>query len=156
MTKQDGVKTVATNRRARHEFIILETYEAGIALKGTEVKSLRQGKANLNDAFGRIDKGECYVYEMHISPYEFGNRFNADPKRPRKLLLHKREIRKLQGEIKEKGLTLVPLKIYFVRGKAKMELALAKGKKLYDKRQDMAKKDAQRHIEQSLKNYGRR
>ena len=119
-------------------------------------KSLRQGKANLNDAFGRIDKGECYVYEMHISPYEFGNRFNADPKRPRKLLLHKREIRKLQGEIKEKGLTLVPLKIYFVRGKAKMELALAKGKKLYDKRQDMAKKDAQRHIEQSLKNYGRR
>ncbi|MDO4541414.1 MAG: SsrA-binding protein SmpB [Bacillota bacterium] len=156
MGKQQGVKVVATNRKAHHDFTILETMEAGIALKGTEVKSLRQGKANLNDAFGRIDNGECYVYELHISPYEFGNRFNPDPKRPRKLLLHKKEIRKLHSEIKEKGLTLVPLKIYFVRGIAKMELGLAKGKKLYDKRQDMAKKDARRHIEQSIKEFQKR
>ncbi len=156
MVKQEGIKIVATNRKARHEFTILDTYEAGIALKGTEVKSLRQSKANLNDAFGRIDNGECFVYEMHISPYEFGNRFNQDPKRPRKLLLHKREIRKLQSELKEKGLTLVPLKVYFTRGKAKMELGLAKGKKLYDKRQDMAKKDAQRHIEHTMKEWQKR
>lgn len=156
MAKQEGRKIVANNRRAHHEFTILETYEAGIALKGTEVKSLRQSKANINDAFGRIDRGECYLYEMHISPYEFGNRFNPDPKRPRKLLLHKKEIRKLQSEIQEKGLTLVPLKVYFTRGIAKVELGLAKGKKLYDKRQDMAKKDARRHIEQSLKEFQRR
>lgn len=152
MGKQNtGVKAVATNRQAHHEYFILETYEAGIALTGTEVKSLRQGKANINDAFARIDNGECILYEMHISPYEYGNRFNPDPKRPRKLLLHKREILKLHSEIKEKGLTLIPLKIYFTRGIAKVELGLAKGKKLYDKRDDMAKKEADRKIDRAMK-----
>lgn len=152
MGKQNtGVKAVATNRRAHHEYFILETYEAGIALTGTEVKSLRQGKANLNDAFARIDNGECILYEMHISPYAFGNRFNPDPKRPRKLLLHKREILKLYSEIKEKGLTLIPLKIYFIRGIAKVELGLAKGKKLYDKRADLAEKEAGRKIDRAMK-----
>ncbi len=152
MGKQNsGVKAVATNRRAHHEYFILETYEAGLALTGTEVKSLRQGKANLNDAFARIDHGECILYEMHISPYAFGNRFNPDPKRPRKLLLHKREILKLHSEIKEKGLTLIPLKIYFTRGIAKVELGLAKGKKLYDKRDDLAKKEAGRKIDRAMK-----
>lgn len=154
MGKQNtGVKAVATNRRAHHEYFILETYEAGLALTGTEVKSLRQGKANLNDAFARVDNGECILYEMHISPYEFGNRFNPDPKRPRKLLLHKREILKLHSEIKEKGLTLIPLKIYFVRGIAKVELGLAKGKKLYDKRDDLAKKEADRKIDRAMKEF---
>ena len=152
MGKQNtGVKAAATNRQAHHEYFILETYEAGIALTGTEVKSLRQGKANINDAFARIDNGECILYEMHISPYEYGNRFNPDPKRPRKLLLHKREILKLHSEIKEKGLTLIPLKIYFTRGIAKVELGLAKGKKLYDKRDDMAKKEADRKIDRAMK-----
>lgn len=152
MGKQNtGVKAAATNRQAHHEYFILETYEAGIALTGTEVKSLRQGKANINDAFARIDNGECILYEMHISPYEYGNRFNPDPKRPRKLLLHKREILKLYSEIKEKGLTLIPLKIYFTRGIAKVELGLAKGKKLYDKRDDMAKKEADRKIDRAMK-----
>lgn len=152
MGKQNtGVKAAATNRQAHHEYFILETYEVGIALTGTEVKSLRQGKANINDAFARIDNGECILYEMHISPYEFGNRFNPDPKRPRKLLLHKREILKLYSEIKEKGLTLIPLKIYFTRGIAKVELGLAKGKKLYDKRDDMAKKEADRKIDRAMK-----
>lgn len=155
MAQQEGIKIAATNRRARHEYHILETMEAGIALTGTEVKSLRQGKANLNDAFARIDHEECIIYEMHISPYDFGNRFNPDPKRPRKLLLHKKEIRKLKSEIKEQGLTLIPLKIYFTRGLAKLELGLAKGKKLYDKRQDMAKKEAQRSIDRAMKNYHR-
>lgn len=154
MGKQNtGVKAAATNRRAHHEYFILETLEAGIALTGTEVKSLRQGKANINDAFARIDNGECILYEMHISPYEFGNRFNPDPKRPRKLLLHKREILKLHSEIKEKGLTLIPLKIYFTRGMAKVELGLAKGKKLYDKRDDMAKKEADRKIDRAMKEF---
>lgn len=148
-----GVKAAATNRRAYHEFFILETYEAGIALTGTEVKSLRQGKANINDAFARIDNGECVLYEMHISPYEFGNRFNPDPKRPRKLLLHKREILKLHSEIKEKGLTLIPLKVYFTRGIAKVEIGLAKGKKLYDKRDDLAKKEADRKIDRAMKEF---
>jgi SsrA-binding protein len=152
MGKQNnGVKAAATNRRAHHEYFILETYEAGIALTGTEVKSLRQGKANINDAFARIYNGECILYEMHISPYEFGNRFNPDPKRPRKLLLHKREILKLHSEMKEKGLTLIPLKIYFTRGMAKVEIGLAKGKKLYDKRDDMAKKEADRKIDRAMK-----
>lgn len=148
-----GTKVAATNRKAHHEYFILETMEAGIALTGTEVKSLRQGKANLNDAFARVDQGECILYDMHISPYDFGNRFNPDPKRPRKLLLHKREIMKLHSEIKEKGLTLIPLKVYFTRGMAKVELGLAKGKKLYDKRDDMAKKEAKRRIDRAMKEY---
>lgn len=151
--EKTGTKVAATNRKAHHEYFILETMEAGIALTGTEVKSLRQGKANLNDAFARVDQGECILYDMHISPYDFGNRFNPDPKRPRKLLLHKREIMKLHSEIKEKGLTLIPLKIYFTRGMAKVELGLAKGKKLYDKRDDMAKKEAKRRIDRAMKEY---
>ena len=155
MAQQPGIKVAATNRRAHHEYHILETYEAGIALTGTEVKSLRQGKANINDAFARVDHGECFIYEMHISPYDFGNRFNPDPKRARKLLLHKKEIRKLESQIKEEGLTLIPLNIYFTRGSAKLQIGLAKGKKLYDKRQDMAKKEAKRHIERSIKEYNR-
>ena len=151
----DKPRAVATNRRARHEYEILETIEAGIALTGTEVKSLRRGKANINDAFARVDNGECVLYDMHISPYEFGNRFNPDPLRDRKLLLHKKEIRKFHAAIKEKGLTLVPLKVYFNGGRAKVELALAKGKKLYDKRDAMAKKDAQRKIEKAVKDFYR-
>lgn len=151
--EKTGTKVAATNRKAHHEYFILETMEAGIALTGTEVKSLRQGKANLNDAFARVDQGECILYDMHISPYDFGNRFNPDPKRPRKLLLHKKEIMKLHSEIKEKGLTLIPLKVYFTRGMAKVELGLAKGKKLYDKRDDMAKKEAKRRIDRAMKEY---
>lgn len=151
--EKTGTKVAATNRKAHHEYFILETMEAGIALTGTEVKSLRQGKANLNDAFARVDQGECILYDMHISPYDFGNRFNPDPKRPRKILLHKREIMKLHSEIKEKGLTLIPLKVYFTRGMAKVELGLAKGKKLYDKRDDMAKKEAKRRIDRAMKEY---
>ena len=151
--EKTGTKVAATNRKAHHEYFILETMETGIALTGTEVKSLRQGKANLNDAFARVDQGECILYDMHISPYDFGNRFNPDPKRPRKLLLHKREIMKLHSEIKEKGLTLIPLKVYFTRGMAKVELGLAKGKKLYDKRDDMAKKEAKRRIDRAMKEY---
>ena len=151
--EKTGTKVAATNRKAHHEYFILETMEAGIALTGTEVKSLRQGTAHLNDAFARVDQGDCILYDMHISPYDFGNRFNPDPKRPRKLLLHKREIMKLHSEIKEKGLTLIPLKVYFTRGMAKVELGLAKGKKLYDKRDDMAKKEAKRRIDRAMKEY---
>lgn len=153
--EKTGTKTAATNRRAHHEYFILETIEAGIALTGTEVKSLRQGKANINDAFARVDNGECIIYDMHISPYDFGNRFNPDPRRPRKLLLHKKEILKLHSEIREKGLTLVPLKLYFVRGMVKVELGLAKGKKLYDKRDDIAKKEADRKIDRAMKEFYR-
>ncbi|MBR5328800.1 MAG: SsrA-binding protein SmpB [Firmicutes bacterium] len=153
--EKTGIKVAATNRRAHHEYFILETIEAGIALTGTEVKSLRQGKANVNDAFARVDNGECILYDMHISPYDFGNRFNPDPRRPRKLLLHKKEIMKLHSEIREKGLTLVPLKLYFVRGMVKVELGLAKGKKLYDKRDDIAKKEANRKIDRAIKEFYR-
>lgn len=151
--EKNGQKVAATNRRAHHEYFILETIEAGIALTGTEVKSLRQSKANINDAYARIDRGECILYDMHISPYDFGNRFNPDPRRPRKLLLHKREIMKLHSEMKEKGLTLIPLKVYFTRGMAKLELGLAKGKKLYDKRDDLAKKEADRKIDRAMKEF---
>lgn len=151
MEKKKKKSIVIENRRARHEYHILETWEAGIALQGTEVKSLRAGKANLQDAFGRVENGEVFIYNMHISPYDFGNRFNHEAKRPRKLLLHKAEIRKMFAQVKEQGLTLVPLKIYFVHGRAKMELALVKGKKLYDKRDDMAAKDAKREVERAFK-----
>ena len=151
--EKNGTKTAATNRRAHHEYFILETMEAGIALTGTEVKSLRQAKANINDAYARVDNGECILYDMHIRPYDFGNRFNPDPRRPRKLLLHKKEILKLHGEMKEKGLTLIPLKVYFTRGMAKVELGLAKGKKLYDKRDDIAKKEANRKIDRAIKEF---
>ena len=143
-------KTVANNRRARYDYFIEEVYEAGIVLTGTEIKSLRQGRASLNESFAKIEKGEVILYGMNISPYEFGNIFNVDPLRPRKLLLHKREINKLIGYTTLQGLTLIPLKLYIDdRGRAKMELAVAKGKKLYDKRHDIAKRDADRRIHQA-------
>ena len=144
------IKVIAENRRARHDYFIEDTYEAGISLQGTEVKSLRLGKVNLRDSFARVENGEVFLYGMHISPYEQGNRFNHDPTRPRKLLLHKREIRRLIGKTREEGYTLVPTRLYFLRGRCKVELALAKGKKLYDKRETSAKRDAQRRAQQAL------
>ncbi len=146
--KKDGIKTVATNRKARHEYFIEETYEAGIALTGTEVKSIRQGKVNVKDSYASIEKGEVFLNNMHISPYEQGNIFNVDPLRKRKLLLHKREIRKLMVATTQKGYTLVPLSVYIKDGLVKIELAVAKGKKLYDKREDIAKRDAERRMKQ--------
>lgn len=149
--RNNDEKNIVVNRQARHEYFIIETYEAGIALAGTEVKSLRQGKGNLNDAFARVEHSEMLLYNMHISPYDFGNRFNLDPLRPRKLLLHKEEIRRLYGKAREKGLTLVPLRFYLKRGKVKVELALVKGKKLYDKREDLAARDAKREMEREFR-----
>lgn len=145
-------KDLITNRKARHDFHIEEAYEAGIALTGTEVKSLRAGKGNLKDSYARIENGELLLYNMHISQYEQGNRFNHDPTRTRKLLMHKREIMRLFGYVKEKGYSLVPLRVYVnERGKVKVEIALAKGKKLYDKRQDIARRDAERDMEKAFK-----
>lgn len=147
----EHVKVIAENRKARHDFFIEETYEAGIALKGTEVKSLRAGKANLKDSYAQVDNGEMFLYNMHISSYEQGNRYNVDPVRPRKLLLHKMEINRLFGKVKQQGLTLVPLKVYLKRGRVKVELALAKGKKTYDKRDAIAAKDAQRDMQRAFR-----
>ncbi|MHB8170213.1 MAG: SsrA-binding protein SmpB [Thermincolia bacterium] len=144
-------KVIAENRKARHDYHIEEVYEAGIELKGTEVKALRLGKANLKDSFALVKNGEVYLHNVHISPYEQGNRFNHEPTRARRLLLHKHEINKLFGATKREGLTLVPLKLYFKRGKVKLALALAKGKKHYDKRDDMAARDAKREIERAFK-----
>ena len=144
-------KLVANNKKAYHDYFIEEKYEAGIALAGTEVKSLRMGKCSIKEAFIRIENGEVWVYGMHVSPYEKGNIFNKDPLRPRKLLLHKKEIWKLLGKMKEKGYTLVPRQVYFKEGKAKVEIGLAKGKKLYDKREDIAKKDQRREAEKEFK-----
>lgn len=152
--KESGERVAAENRKARHDYYILETYEAGIALRGTEVKSIRAGKVNLKDSFARIEGGEVFVYQMHISPYDYGNRENHDPLRTRKLLLHKEEIARLAGKTQEKGLTLIPLRVYFKRGLAKVELALAKGKKLYDKRHAEAERQARREVERALKNEG--
>ena len=151
MAKKSGMKLIANNKKAYHDYFILETYEAGIALHGTEVKSLRMGKCSIKEAFIRVENEEVYVYGMHISPYEKGNIFNKDPLRDRKLLLHKSEIRKLLGKTKEKGMTLVPLKVYFKDSLVKVEIGLAKGKKLYDKRQDIAKKDQQREAQRDFK-----
>lgn len=148
---QEHIKVVAENRKARHDYFIEETYEAGIQLTGTEVKSLRAARLNLKDSFARIENGEVKLYQMHISPYEQANRFNHDPLRTRKLLLHKAEINKLAGKIQLQGLTLVPLKVYFNHGLAKVELALVKGKKQYDKRQDIANREAKREVERHLK-----
>lgn len=139
------------NRKARHDYHIEEVYEAGIELQGTEVKSLRAGKANLKDSFALVRNGEVFVHNMHISPYEQGNRFNHEPTRVRRLLLHKHEINKLIGATQREGLALVPLKIYFKNGRAKMAIALGKGKKLYDKRQDMAERDAKRELEKAFR-----
>jgi len=146
-----NVKTVTENRKARHEYHIMETFEAGIALFGTEVKSLRAGKANLQDSYARVENAELMLYNMHISPYEQGNQFNHEPKRTRRLLMHKFEIVRLLGKTREKGLALIPLKVYFKNGLAKVEIALAKGKKLYDRRDDIAAKDAQRDIDRAMK-----
>lgn len=150
-TKTDDPKVLAQNRKASHDYFIEETMEAGIVLTGTEIKSIRQGKANLKDSFARISNGEAWLLNMHISPFEQGNRFNVDPTRTRKLLLHRGQIDKLLGHMKEKGYALVPLKIYVRNGYAKVLLGLAKGKKNYDKRQDLAKKDAQRDIQRALR-----
>ena len=151
--KESNVKVVAKNRKARFNYEILETYEAGIELKGTEVKSVRASKVNLTEGFISIDNGEAFLKQVHISPYEQGNIFNVDPVRVRKLLPHKREIKKLIGETAQKGFTLVPLSMYLKNGKVKLSVGLARGKNIHDKRQDMAKKDAQRSIERAMKNY---
>lgn len=151
MAKEKGSRLIANNKKAYHDYFIEETYEAGIALHGTEVKSLRMGKCSIKESFVRIENEEVYIYGMHISPYEKGNIFNRDPLRVKKLLLHKSEIRKMKGKIAEKGYTLVPLKVYFNRSLVKVEIGLAKGKKLYDKRQDIAKKDQRREAERDFK-----
>lgn len=151
MAKEKGSRLIANNKKAYHDYFIEETYESGIALHGTEVKSLRMGKCSIKESFVRIENEEVYIYGMHISPYEKGNIFNRDPLRVKKLLLHKSEIRKMKGKIAEKGYTLVPLKVYFNRSLVKVEIGLAKGKKLYDKRQDIAKKDQRREAERDFK-----
>lgn len=150
--KEEGKKTVARNKKALHEYHITEQLEAGIVLTGPEVKSIRGGKASLAESFARVDHGEVWLYDMHISPYDPASRFNSDPTRPRKLLLNSKEIRRLIGATKEKGLTLVPLDLYISRGYVKVSLALARGKKLYDKREDIKRKDAKREIERVVKN----
>ncbi len=152
---KDDIKLVATNRKARHYYHILETIEAGMVLTGTEVKSLRDGRANMGDAHGEIKDGEAWVVSLHISPYEQASRFNHDPLRPRKLLLSHREIHRLLVKTKEKGLTLIPLRIYFRDGWAKIELALARGKKAHDKREDIAKRDAEREMARAMSRKGR-
>ncbi len=144
-------KTVAENRRARHEFEVLDVFEAGIVLAGTEVKSIRQGRANLADSFARVEEGELWLYNCHISPYDHGNRFNHEPLRKRKLLMHSKDIYKLKSQMQEKGLTIVPLKLYFKGNWAKVDIALARGKQLYDKREDIAKRDSKRQIERIIK-----
>lgn len=149
--KKETQKLVANNKKAYHDYFIDETYEAGIELHGTEVKSMRMGKCSIKESFVRIENGEVFVYGMHVSPYEKGNIFNKDPLRVKKLLMHKYEINKLQGKIKEKGFTLVPLQVYFKDGKVKVEIGLARGKKLYDKREDIARKDQKREAEKEFK-----
>ncbi len=147
----EATKTVANNKKAYHDYFIEEKFECGIVLHGTEVKSLRMGRCSIKEAFIRIENGEVYAYGMNISPYEMGNIFNKDPLRPKKLLLHKAEINKLNGAVTRDGYTIVPLQVYFSQGRAKIEIALAKGKKLYDKRADIAKKDARRENEREFK-----
>jgi SsrA-binding protein len=151
MSKESGSRLIANNKKAYHDYFIEDSYEAGIALVGTEVKSLRMGKCSIKESFLRIEKGEVYIYGMHISPYEKGNIFNKDPLRVRKLLLHDYEIRKIAAKIAEQGYTLVPLKVYFKGSLVKIEIGIAKGKKIYDKRQDIAKKDQRREAERDFK-----
>ena len=149
---KESIKLIANNKKAYHDFFILDTFEAGLALHGTEVKSLRMGKCSIKEAFIRIEKsGEVYIYGMHVSPYEKGNIFNKDPMRVKKLLLHKAEINKMLGKVKEKGISIVPLKVYLKGSLMKIEIGLAKGKKLYDKRDDIAKKDQKREAERDFK-----
>ena len=147
----DNVKTITTNKKAFHDYFVEESIEAGISLSGTEIKSIRRGGVNLKDAWCSVDNGEMIIKQMHISPYEQGNIFNHDPLRTRKLLLHKKEILRLDAKVKEEGYTLIPTKIYFVKGKAKIEFALSKGKKNYDKRDAIAERDAKRNIDRALK-----
>ncbi|MBS7238751.1 MAG: SsrA-binding protein SmpB [Acetatifactor sp.] len=149
--KKEAQKLIANNKKAYHDYFIEETYEAGVALHGTEVKSMRLGKCSIKESFIRIENGEVFVYGMHVSPYEKGNIFNKDPMRVKKLLMHRYEINKLAGKIAEKGYTLVPLQVYFREGKVKVEIGLAKGKKLYDKRESIAKKDQRRELEREFK-----
>jgi SsrA-binding protein len=148
----EGTRIAVQNRKARHEFHILDSWEAGLVLQGTEVKSLRMGKANLQDAFARVDhRGELWLHNLHISPYEQGNRFNHEPLRPRKLLMHRNQLRKLVGQVEQQGLTLVPLDIHFTRGIAKVNLALVKGKKLHDKRDALRERADRRDVERAFK-----
>jgi SsrA-binding protein len=149
MKAKQGIKVVAQNRKARHDYFIEDSYEAGMVLKGTEVKALREGKANLKDGYARIKDGELFLMDVHISPYGFGNRLNHDPLRPRKLLMHGGEIHRLTGKVKEKGFSLIPLSIYFSHGRAKVSLALAKGKKLYDKRETLKRRVMEKEVERS-------
>ena len=151
MMRTKGMKTIAENRKARHEYFVLESFEAGLVLTGTEVKSIRLGGVNLKDSWCSIEDGELFIKQMHISPYEKGNIYNRDPLRVRKLLMHKAEIHRLFGKVKTEGLTLVPLSLYFKDGRVKVQLGLCKGKKLYDKREDAAKRDAKREIDRHLK-----
>lgn len=148
---KDGTKVIARNRKATHDYHIVETFEAGIVLTGTEIKSIRQGRVNIQDSYARIENGELFIIGMHISPYEQGNRYNVDPTRTRKLLMHAKEINRLLGKTKMQGLTLIPLDVHLRNGFAKIKLALAKGKKLYDKRATAAKRDADREIRRQLK-----
>ena len=151
MAKEKGSRLIANNKKAYHDYFIEEKYEAGIALHGTEVKSLRMGKCSIKESFIRVENGQVYIYGMHISPYEKGNIFNKDPLRVRRLLMHKKEIIKLDSKMAEKGMTLVPLQVYFKGSLVKVEVGLARGKKLYDKRQDIAKKDQRREVERDYK-----
>ena len=146
-------KLICQNKKARHNYFIEDRYEAGIALLGTEVKSLREGRANLGDSYGKIKNGEVFLVDAHISPYSYANRFNHDPLRTRKLLLHRKEIRRLIGKVQEKGFTLIPLRLYFSNGKAKVELGLAKGKKLFDKREVLKRKTMEREMERGRKGF---
>ena len=151
MAKEKGSRLIANNKKAYHDFFIDETFETGVVLHGTEVKSMRMGKCSIKESFIRIENGEVFVYGMHVSPYEKGNIFNKDPLRVKKLLMHRYEINKLAGKVAEKGYTLVPLQVYFKDGRVKVEIGLARGKKLYDKREDIAKKDARREVEREFK-----
>ncbi len=151
MGKESNFKMIANNKKARHDYFLEETYEAGISLVGTEVKSLRMGKCSIKEAWIRIQDEEVWIYQMHVSPYEKGNIFNKDPLRPRKLLLHKSEIRKMAQKCKEKGYTIVPVEVYLKGSLVKVKIALARGKKLYDKRQDIAKRDQQREAQRDFK-----
>jgi len=148
---KESIKVIAQNKKAFHDYFIEETYEAGIVLSGTEVKSIRLGKVNIKDSYAAVENGEVFVYNMHVSPYDKGNIFNKDPLRVRKLLLNRYEINKLIGYVKQKGYTLIPTKVYLKRGLVKVEIAVAKGKKLYDKREDIAKRDARREVEREFK-----
>jgi SsrA-binding protein len=148
-----GEKLICQNKKARHHYFIEDTYQAGISLLGTEVKSLREGRANLGDSYGKIKNGEVFLVDAHISPYSYANRFNHDPLRTRKLLLHRKEIRRLIGKVQERGFTLIPLRLYFSNGKAKVEMGLAKGKKLFDKRETLKRKTMERDMERGRKGF---